>query len=146
MVIILLFGQGVLESLLSDPEHRTLAAILDPFGAAASNYYTKYWTPSEQNELQIPIKEMIVYNRLLWMAIASLIFGLVYKYFIFSQNAISISFRKSIGKRVTKTNFGGITKITLSKVSYNYSFTQNQPNQDNRNKCPTCNNIFKIDV
>ncbi|MDG2356836.1 MAG: M1 family aminopeptidase [Polaribacter sp.] len=125
MVIILLFGQGVLESLLSDPEHRTLAAILDPFGAAASNYYTKYWTPSEQNELQIPIKEMIVYNRLLWMAIASLIFGLVYKYFIFSQNAISISFRKSIGKRVTKTNFGGITKITLSKVSYNYSFTQN---------------------
>ena len=33
MVIILLFGQGVLESLLSDPEHRTLAAILDPFGA-----------------------------------------------------------------------------------------------------------------
>ena len=70
-VIILLFGQGVLESLLSEPEHRTLAAILDPFGAAASNYYTKYWTPSEQNELQIPLKEMIVYNRLLWMAIAS---------------------------------------------------------------------------
>ena len=124
-VIILLFGQGVLESLLSEPEHRTLAAILDPFGAAASNYYTKYWTPSEQNELQIPLKEMIVYNRLLWMAIASLIFGLVYKYFTFSQNAISISFRKSIGKRVIKTNFSGITKITLPKVSYNYSFTQN---------------------
>ncbi|MDD7913112.1 ABC transporter permease/M1 family aminopeptidase [Polaribacter ponticola] len=124
-VIIILFGQGVLESLLSEPEHRTLAAILDPFGAAASNYYTKYWTPSEQNELAIPIKEMIIYNRLLWLAIATLIFGLVYKFFSFSQNAISISFKKSKGERVTKTNFSGITRISLPKVSYNYSLNQN---------------------
>ena len=124
-VIILLFGQGVLESLLSDPEHRALAAILDPFGGAATNYYTKYWTPSEQNELQIPLKEMIVYNRLLWLVISTLIFGLVFKFFKFSQNAISISLRKSKVERVTKTNFSGITKIVLPKVSYNYSFFQN---------------------
>ena len=124
-VIILMFGQGVLESLLSEPEHRTLAAIIDPFGSAATNYYTKYWTPSEQNELQIPIKEMIVYNRLLWLAIATLIFGLVYKFFKFSQNAISISFRKPKAERVTKTNFSGITKTALPKVSYDFSFIQN---------------------
>ncbi|WP_347173730.1 ABC transporter permease/M1 family aminopeptidase [Polaribacter uvawellassae] len=124
-VIILMFGQGVLESLLSEPEHRTLAAILDPFGAAASNYYTKYWTPSEQNELQVPIKEMIIYNRLLWLAISTFIFGLVYKFFTFSQNAISISFRKTKSERSTKTNFSGITKISLPKVSFDYSFTQN---------------------
>jgi len=124
-VIILLFGQGVLEILLSEPVHRTLAAILDPFGAAASNYYTKYWTPSEQNELQIPIKEMIVYNRLLWLTISTLIFGLVYRFFTFSQNAISISFRKPKAERITKSNFSGITKISLPKVSFDYSFYQN---------------------
>ncbi|WP_298883473.1 M1 family aminopeptidase [uncultured Polaribacter sp.] len=124
-VIILLFGQGVLESLLSEPEHRTLAAILDPFGSAATNYYTKYWTMSEQNEMQIPIKEMIVYNRLLWLAISTIIFSLVYKFFTFSQNAISISFKKPKAERVTKTNFSGITKIVLPKVSYDYSFIQN---------------------
>ena len=124
-VIILMFGQGVLESLLSDPEHRTLAAILDPFGSAATSYYTKYWTPSEQNELQIPIKEMIVYNRLLWLAISTIIFGFVYKFFKFSQNPISISFSKPKAERVTKTNFSGITRIVLPKVSYDYSFFQN---------------------
>ncbi len=124
-VIIIMFGQGVLESFLSEPEHRTLAAILDPFGAAASNYYTKYWTMSEQNELQIPIKEMIVYNRLLWLGISSLIFGLVFKFFAFSQNAISISFRKIKGERATKSNFSGITKIVLPKVSYDFSMRQN---------------------
>lgn len=124
-VIILMFAQGVLESLLSEPEHRTLAAILDPFGAAASNYYTQYWTPSEQNEMQLPIKEMIIYNRLLWLAISTFIFGLVYRFFTFSQDAISLTFRKQKAERVTKTNFSGITKISLPKVSFDYSFAQN---------------------
>ncbi|WKD86334.1 hypothetical protein KCTC32516_01704 [Polaribacter huanghezhanensis] len=124
-VIILMFGQGVLESLLSEPEHRTLAAILDPFGAAATNYYTKYWTPSEQNEMQLPVKEMIIYNRLFWLSISTLIFGLVYRFFTFSQNAISFSFRKPKAERVTKTNFSGITRINLPKVSFDYSFVQN---------------------
>ena len=124
-VIIIMFGQGVVESLLSEPEQRTLAAILDPFGSAASSYYTKYWTMSEQNELQIPIKEYIIYNRLLWTGIAILIFGLVYQFFTFSQNAISISFRKIKGERSAKTNFSGITTINLPKVTHDYSFAQN---------------------
>ena len=124
-VIILMFVQGVLSSLLSDSEYRALAAIIDPYGSAASEYYTKYWTPSEQNELQIPLKEMIVYNRLLWLAISTVIFGFVFKFFKFSQNAISISFRKPKAVRVTKTNFSGITRITLPKVSYDFSFLQN---------------------
>ena len=124
-VILLLFIQGVVESLLSDPEQRWLLALLDPFGSGAVNYYTKYWTPSEQNELHIPIKEMIVYNRLLWLGVSTLIFGLVYKFFTFSQNAISFSFKKSKGERITKTNFSRITRITLPKISYDFSFIQN---------------------
>ncbi|WP_445748379.1 ABC transporter permease/M1 family aminopeptidase [Polaribacter sp.] len=124
-VIVLLFVQGVLESSLSEPEQRGLLAILDPFGSASVNYYTKYWTPSEQNEMQIPIEEMIIYNRLLWLAIASLVFGLVFRFFTFSQNAMSFSFKKSKGERVTKTNFSGITTISLPKVSYDFSFFQN---------------------
>ena len=124
-IIVLLFVQGVVESLLSEPEQRWLFALLDPFGSGAVSYYTKYWTPSEQNELHIPIKEMIVYNRLLWLGVSTLIFGLVYKFFTFSQNAISFSFKKSKGERITKTNFSGITRITLPKVSYDFSFIQN---------------------
>ncbi|MFK8060636.1 MAG: ABC transporter permease, partial [Polaribacter sp.] len=124
-VIILLFFQGAIASIFSEPEQKNLLAILDPFGFSALDYYTQYWTVSEQNELQIPIKEFIVYNRLLWLAISAVVFGLVYKYFKFSQNAIILSFKKSIGKRITKTNFSGVTKITLPKVTHNYSFGQN---------------------
>lgn len=124
-VIVLIFVQGVLESILSEPEQRGLFAILDPFGGGALSYYTKYWTMSEQNELKIPIKEMIVYNRLLWLVVSSVIFGLVYKLFAFSQNALTFSLKKQKGERVTKSNFSGITKIALPKVTYNYSFLQN---------------------
>jgi ABC-2 type transport system permease protein len=124
-VIILLFAQGAVTSIFSDPEQAKLLAILDPFGSSAAAYYTKYWTVSEQNELQIPVRELISYNRLLWLTISSLIFGLVFKYFKFSQNAISISFRKTKSERVTKRNFSGITRITLPKVSHDYSFIQN---------------------
>ncbi len=125
VVVLLIFGQGLLENLLSDPDTRFLAAILDPFGAGASNYYTRYWTVAEQNELPLPIKGVVIYNRLLWFTIAALIFGLVFKFFTFSQNAVTLNFKKNKGVRAIKSNFGGITKINLPKVSFNYSFVQN---------------------
>lgn len=125
-VIILLFVQGITESFLSDPEHRYLAALVDPYGSAAAQYYTRYWTVSEQNELHIPIKELILYNRLIWLGVASVIFGLVYKFFNFSQNAISFSlFKKVKGERSIKSNFGGITRVQLPKVNFDYSFIHN---------------------
>ncbi|WP_204345872.1 ABC transporter permease/M1 family aminopeptidase [Psychroserpens algicola] len=125
-IVLLFFVQGLTESFLSNPEHRYFAALVDPYGAAAAQYYTRYWTISEQNELHIPIKELILYNRLIWLGVASLIFGLVYKYFTFSQNALSFSlFKRKTGERSTKSNFGGITRINLPKVNFDYSFLQN---------------------
>lgn len=124
-VIILMFVEGALSSILSDPEQASLLALLDPFGSSASSYYTKYWTVSEQNELQIPIGKLVIYNRLIWLLVSSLIFGLVYKYFKFTQNAVTFSLKKSKSERVTKSNFSGVTKITLPKVTYDYSFLQN---------------------
>ena len=125
-VILLLFIQGLAESFLSDPEFRYMAALADPFGGAAMQYYTRYWTVAEQNELHIPIKEVIIYNRLIWLGVASVVFALVYRFFTFSQNAISFSlFRKEKGVRSTKRNFGGITRINLPKVNFDYSFLQN---------------------
>ncbi|WP_033962117.1 ABC transporter permease/M1 family aminopeptidase [Psychroserpens jangbogonensis] len=124
-IILLMLIQGLVSSILSDPDNRFLSALLDPYGAEAANYYTRYWTVAEQNEDMLPIKELIIYNRLLWLGIGTLIFGFVYKFFKFSQNAISFSFRKQKGQRMTKTNFGGITRINLPKVDYDFSFVQN---------------------
>jgi ABC-2 type transport system permease protein len=117
--------QGILSSIMSDPDLRYLSALLDPFGDQAAAYYTKYWTVAEQNEQMLPIEGVIIYNRLIWLGVATLIFGLVYKFFSFTQHAISFSFRKQKGERSTKQNFGGIIRITLPKVSYDFTFLQN---------------------
>ncbi len=120
-VLIILILQGFLVSLFDNPDKRFLAAILDPFGDSAISYYTRYWTVSEQNELYIPFKEVLVYNRLLWGGVGLLIFASIYKLFNFSQNAFTFSFNKKESKRITKSNFGGIIKINLPKVSFDFS-------------------------
>ena len=50
----------------------------------------------------IPLKEVIMYNRLLWLSVSMLVFGFVFKMFSFSQNPITLSFRKSKGERTIK--------------------------------------------
>ncbi len=124
-VVLLMLIQGILANILADPDLRFISALLDPFGEQAANFYTKYWTVAEQNEMMLPIKGVVIYNRLLWMGVAVLVFGLVFKYFSFTQNALTFSFRKVKGDRVTKQNFGGITRINLPKVGMDYSFVQN---------------------
>ncbi len=124
-VVLLLFIQGLAGNLLNDSDNKVLAALLDPFGSQAIRYYTEYWTVAEKNEQYLPFTGYIIYNRLLWLSVASLVFGFVYKKFQFRQNAISFSFKKEKAQRIIKSNFGGITRINLPKVNYNYSFIQN---------------------
>ena len=63
-VIVILILQGFLVSFGQEQENRLVAALLDPFGDMALDYYTRYWTVAEQNELYIPIKGVFIYNRL----------------------------------------------------------------------------------
>ncbi|WP_299161483.1 M1 family aminopeptidase [uncultured Tenacibaculum sp.] len=121
-VVLLMFIQAVAESFLSNPDNRFWTALLDPYGGQAANYYTRYWTVAEQNELILPFKGVVIYNRLLWFTIGSVILAGIYRLFSFSQNAFSFSFKKNKGERIIKHNFGGITSIELPKVDYDYSF------------------------
>lgn len=122
--IILLLLQSTLMALFSNPEFAFITGLFDPSGISAAEYYIKYWTVSEQNSLAVPVKELIIYNRFLWMGIAILVFGFVYKYFKFSQQPISLSFRKQKGERLIKSNFGSIMRVQLPKVNYDFSFKQ----------------------
>jgi len=119
--IILLLMQTTMLSLLSNPDYATIIALFEPTGASATIFYTKYWTIAEQNELFLPVKKLIIYNRILWLGIATIIFGFVYNYFKFNQHPISFSFKKQKGERVIKNNFGSITRVELPKVALTFS-------------------------
>lgn len=125
-VLALVLIQILAGTLTADLDNKVLAALLDPFGAQANQYYTQYWTIYEQNESPLPFGKIIFYNRLLWTGIGLFVFGFVYRTFSFSQQAFSFSlFGKKEGLSITKKNFGSILSVKLPKVSFDYSFIQN---------------------
>ncbi|MDQ7960238.1 ABC transporter permease/M1 family aminopeptidase [Flavobacterium lindanitolerans] len=123
-VILLLLLQVVLSSFTQDIDNRYVVALWEPFGMEAASYYTKYWTIAEQNENLLPFEGVIIYNRLIWMGISLVILGLLYYYFSFSQTALTIGKSKK-GERAVKNNFGGITRIELPVVKFDFSNWQN---------------------
>jgi len=50
-------------------QEATWAALLDPFGLTAFGEVTRYWTVAEQNAQLVPIRDLVVYNRLLWVGV-----------------------------------------------------------------------------
>ncbi len=123
-IIVIFLLQIMLSNFTRDVDNRYFVALFEPFGGEALNYYTKYWTVSEQNENLLPFKEVIIYNRLIWLGVSVLILGLLYRFFSFSQTAITFG-RGKKGDRATKNNFGGITRIELPVVKFDYSWWQN---------------------
>ena len=123
-VILLLFVQAIVESFTKNADNRFVVALFEPFGSEALNYSTKYWTVYEKNENLLPFTEVVLYNRLIWMGVSILILGLMYRYFSFTQTALTIGKSKN-SERITKNNFGGITKINLPEVRFDFSTQQN---------------------
>ena len=67
----------------NDPTWEHVAAVLDPFGPSAVSYVTKYWTASERNTLLPPFTGVLLANRLLWTALAGVVFAIAYRLFRF---------------------------------------------------------------
>jgi ABC-type transport system involved in multi-copper enzyme maturation permease subunit len=70
--------------LLRDPSHDPLVAVIDPFGFGALSLATKYWTVAERNTHLPPMTGYLLANRLLWLAIALVVFGVAYRVFSFA--------------------------------------------------------------
>ncbi len=62
-------------------ENRTLAALIDPFGLAAQNVATRYWTIVERNTLLPGVGGVIAANRLIWFGVAVAVFAAGYVLF-----------------------------------------------------------------
>ena len=78
----LMTAYGVAGALTQNLERERLAALLDPFGIRTFALATKYWTVAEKNNLTIGASGLLLWNRLLWVAVGSAF--LVFAYFRFS--------------------------------------------------------------
>ena len=85
--VLLLVGWLIAGVLAGDTERLEAAALVDPFGVFAFEVLARYWTPVEQNTLQIPFEGNILWNRLLWLAVGAAVFAVAFARFSFSQTA-----------------------------------------------------------
>ncbi len=90
--IAFLLIKSIASSLLENLDNQTIAALLEPFGEQAFNKITKFWSPAEQNVLMIPFEGVLLYNRLLWLAISTAITSITFFRFKFSQFNEPVSF------------------------------------------------------
>ena len=106
-------------TLLSDLDNEQLGALLDIFGVGAFSVYTKYWTPAEQNTLAPPFEGLILYNRLIWIAVG-LVISLV-SYQLFSFRAIHKKASKKSKEKTSNVSptdhFGAFKRISPSFTS-----------------------------
>ena len=72
--LLLLVALGVADSYSEDFKNEKLAALLEPFGSRAFTVATKYWTVAERNTLSLAPVGLLLWNRLIWMAVGLGIF------------------------------------------------------------------------
>jgi ABC-2 type transport system permease protein len=60
-----------------------LAALLDPFGLTSFFELTRYWTIAEKNGRFVPLSGILLVNRVVWIAVAGIAWGVAYRVFRF---------------------------------------------------------------
>ena len=85
--IALFVGYSVAMTFMSDLENQWLGAMLDPFGGAATDLITKYWSVEDKNTRLLPLDGVLLWNRLLWTGVAVVIFLFGYLRFRFTDRA-----------------------------------------------------------
>ncbi len=123
MVVVFFFLQLIVQNGLGGAGYLRLMAIVDPFGQSAFEYVTNGWSLEEQRVKLPPVTAIVVFNRLLWLAIGSCIFGVVYRRFSFSESS---EMRRGYNQNQPETSDPkGLDHglgTSYPEVSYSYSF------------------------
>jgi len=75
--IVLIVAWQVTQQIIGHLDKLTLASLIDPFAMTTTNTVIRYWSIAEKNSQLIPLSGLMLQNRLLWIAVASALFGLV---------------------------------------------------------------------
>lgn len=121
-VLVMIILQFAAQSSLPTMDDTYWVELLEPTGDSATYNQIRYWTPEEQSTQLIPLTGTLLYNRLIWLGIAIIVFVSVLFKFKFSQNPTTISLVKAKAQRVTKKNFGTIQKVVMPEGNQNFSF------------------------
>ncbi|RYD58005.1 MAG: hypothetical protein EOP56_06955 [Sphingobacteriales bacterium] len=119
-LIVLYVATGVSDSYLGDLENQKIASLLNPFGIAAQNYLTKYWSVYDKNTRLIPLTGIFLYNRLLWIGISAVIWVIGYSYFSFTASPRRLFLKKKVLNQDIAANKVNFKKIAFPKANLKF--------------------------
>ncbi|HJZ65607.1 MAG TPA: M1 family aminopeptidase [Candidatus Acidoferrum sp.] len=105
------------DGFLANVDRQKLGAILDPFGIRTFAYITRYWTVAEKNTLSVDYSGYLLWNRLLWIAVALAIFAFAYYRFSFTERKKK-SRRKSSEHSPSSVAAELLPKVTFRDASF----------------------------
>ena len=71
VVAVLIIYLATTSALGTKPEFETALAWAEPFGSGAYGLVTKYWTAAERNTLNPPLEGVLLWNRIIWVAVGA---------------------------------------------------------------------------
>ncbi len=102
-------------SFLADIDNKFLASLLEPFGFIASSEEVRYWPVAEQSCKLIPFTRYLLYNRLFWGFIGSILLFIGYMFF----DPLKLTKeKKDKSKRLSKFIKSKNLKISLKPNSF----------------------------
>jgi ABC-2 type transport system permease protein len=122
-VLLFIILRRVVLFVLSGPDNQTLIALFDPFAQASVYMSVQYWTTDQINTLNIPFSNLIIYNRLIWLTLPTIISFWAYKKFTFTQCVPPVNiFRKVVTTKNVISTSTEVKNKTALKINISFSF------------------------
>jgi len=99
-------------------------AVFDPIGLLLSGSVSRYWTVVERNTLWMPLKDMFLWNRVVWGSAGLIALGAVFAFFPMSAEALTARKSKKQKKELQESTAPPAPqfKNTLPVVTTTYTF------------------------
>ncbi len=108
----------VTQNLVGDLDNESLAMLLDAFAIRTYNIATKYWTTVDKNTLTVSLSGLMLYNRLIWVGVGTLVLIVTYAFFQFSGRTRRA--KKGIAAPpVTRPVFGRLKALPKVNLQWN---------------------------
>ena len=102
-VVVFFVGYGIAGVFLNDIENQSLASMADPFGVSSFELVTRYWTIAERNTSGLSLTGSLLWNRVLWVAVAVAILAFTCYRFRFTTVESGKSRRRRVLDRALET-------------------------------------------
>ncbi len=102
-VVVFVMGYLIVTTILgSRVEYQDLLARYEPLGFGALGEATRYWTAAEMNSKLLPLKDQLLFNRVLAIAIGGILLAITYSRYSFTERAPSKRKLKKLAKAQAK--------------------------------------------